>query len=104
MSLNAVSHRLWHDLSVRHKLMVLSLLPLLVVLPLLLGALVVWGNSAFDRLLITKVRSDLAVAHGHFVHVFVDRATRRPVAIPPRLRDALAGIVVAPPTATPSSG
>ncbi|MBL8626202.1 MAG: acyl-CoA thioesterase [Myxococcales bacterium] len=42
---------------------------------------------------------DQAVAHGHFVHVFVDRATRRPVAIPPRLRDALAGIVV-----TPSSG
>jgi len=69
MSLNAVSHRLWHDLSVRHKLMVLSLLPLLVVLPLLLGALVVWGNSAFDRLLITKVRSDLAVAHGYFGQV-----------------------------------
>jgi signal transduction histidine kinase len=64
-----VSQRLWHDLSVRHKLMVLSLLPLVVVLPLLLSALVIWGNSAFDRLLITKVRSDLAVAHGYFGHV-----------------------------------
>ncbi len=61
--------RLWHDLSVRHKLMVLSLLPLVVVLPLLLAALVIWGNSAFDRLLITKVRSDLAVAHGYFGQV-----------------------------------
>lgn len=30
-----------------------------------------------------------AAAHGHFVHVFVDRATRLPVPIPPRLRAAL---------------
>ncbi|MCF8155187.1 MAG: cache domain-containing protein [Rhodoferax sp.] len=60
---------MWHNLSVRHKLMVLSLLPLVVVLPLLLGALVIWGNSAFDRLLITKVRSDLSVAHGYFGQV-----------------------------------
>jgi signal transduction histidine kinase len=72
MRASAVSHRLWHDLSVRHKLMVLSLLPLVVVLPLLLGALVIWGNSAFDRLLITKVRSDLAVAHGYFGQVQSD--------------------------------
>ena len=56
----------WQHLSVRHKLMALSLLPLLVVLPLLVAALVIWGNSAYDRLLITKVRSDLGVAHGYF--------------------------------------
>lgn len=30
-----------------------------------------------------------AAAEGHFVHVFVDRATRRPVAIPPALLRAL---------------
>jgi acyl-CoA thioester hydrolase len=35
-----------------------------------------------------------AVAHGHFVHVFVDRATRRPVAIPDPVRAALATLVV----------
>ncbi len=35
-----------------------------------------------------------AVAHGHFVHVFVDRATRTPVAIPPPLRAALERLVV----------
>ena len=28
-------------------------------------------------------------ARGHFVHVYVDRATRRPVALPAPLRDAL---------------
>jgi acyl-CoA thioester hydrolase len=36
---------------------------------------------------------DLAAAHGHVVHVFVDRASRKPVAIPPPLRDALARLV-----------
>jgi acyl-CoA thioester hydrolase len=32
---------------------------------------------------------DAAVAHGHFVHVFVDRATRTPAPIPAHLRAAL---------------
>ena len=35
-----------------------------------------------------------ARAEGHFVHVFVDRATQRPVAIPGPLRAALARIQV----------
>jgi acyl-CoA thioester hydrolase len=35
---------------------------------------------------------DRAAAHGHFVHVFVDRKTRTPVAIPEPLRAALASI------------
>jgi len=35
-----------------------------------------------------------AAAHGYFVHVFVDRATRMPVPIPPRLREALARLQV----------
>jgi len=35
----------------------------------------------------------LAAAHGHFVHVFVDRATRLPVPIPPRIREALARLL-----------
>jgi acyl-CoA thioester hydrolase len=38
-----------------------------------------------------------AAAHGHFVHVFVDRATRLPVPIPPQLRGALATLVAPPP-------
>lgn len=31
----------------------------------------------------------LSAASGHFVHVYVDRATRRPVPLPQRLRDVL---------------
>jgi acyl-CoA thioester hydrolase len=34
-----------------------------------------------------------AAADGHFVHVFVERATRKPVAIPPRIRQALERLV-----------
>ena len=35
----------------------------------------------------------LAVAQGHFVHVYVDRVHRRPTAIPPAMRAVLAGIM-----------
>ncbi len=33
--------------------------------------------------------SDLSAASGHFVHVYVDRATRRPVPLPDKLRTTL---------------
>jgi len=36
-----------------------------------------------------------AAAQGHFVHVYVDRATRRPQALPPALRAALAPLAIA---------
>jgi acyl-CoA thioester hydrolase len=35
-----------------------------------------------------------AAAQGHFVHVYVDRATRRPVELPAALRAALEPLVV----------
>ncbi len=35
---------------------------------------------------------DMAAAQGHFVHVYVDRRTRRPVPLPERLRAVLAGL------------
>jgi two-component system NtrC family sensor kinase len=54
---------------IRRKLQAMVLLPLVVVLPLLGVVLLVWGNAALDSLLITKVRSDLAVAHGYFDRV-----------------------------------
>jgi acyl-CoA thioester hydrolase len=38
--------------------------------------------------------SDEAVAHGHFVHVFVERQGRTSTAIPDRIRQALAAIAV----------
>jgi signal transduction histidine kinase len=59
----------FHDLSIRNKLLAMVLLPLLVVLPLLTAILLWWGNAAFDQLVITKIRSDLAVANGYFERV-----------------------------------
>lgn len=38
---------------------------------------------------------DSAAAQGHFVHVYVDRQTRRPVALPEPLRKALEPLLVA---------
>ena len=55
--------------SIRSRLLLLALLPLGVVLPLLLAALIIWGGEYIDRLLITKVRADLAVAHGYYERV-----------------------------------
>lgn len=43
---------------------------------------VTYGIAIFDD-------DPRAAAHGYFVHVFVDRATRTPVPIPPPLRAAL---------------
>jgi acyl-CoA thioester hydrolase len=40
---------------------------------------------------------EAGAAEGWFVHVFVDRGTRQATPIPPRLRDALSALVVAPP-------
>lgn len=56
----------WLASSVRHKLLAMALLPLLVVFPLLVLAIAAWSSFTYERLLITKVRSDLAVARGYF--------------------------------------
>jgi signal transduction histidine kinase len=55
--------------SIRARLLLLALVPLGVVLPLTMAALAYWGGDYLDRLLVTKVRSDLAVAHGYFERV-----------------------------------
>jgi acyl-CoA thioester hydrolase len=49
------------------------------------------GNSSV-RYQVAVFRQDDAepAATGHFVHVYVDRATRRPVPVPPDVRAALA--------------
>lgn len=61
--------RAFRRLSIRNKLLAMVLLPLVVVLPLLGLLLMVWSNEAFDRLLKTKIRADLAVANGYFERV-----------------------------------
>lgn len=44
---------------------------------------VTWGVGVFAE------GGDVAAAHGSFVHVFVDRLSRQPVAIPEPMRSAL---------------
>ena len=61
--------RRFQQLPIRRKLLTMVLVPLLVVLPLLGLILLLWLNTAFDRLLTTKIRSDLAVAQGYFDRV-----------------------------------
>jgi acyl-CoA thioester hydrolase len=49
------------------------------------------GNSSVRyELELSSRGSDAIAANGYFVHVFVDRETRRPVPIPEPIRDALA--------------
>ena len=45
---------------------------------------------------IFRAGEDDPAATGYFVHVYVDRATRKPVALPEPLRRALARLVAAP--------
>ena len=63
---------LFARLSIRNKLLVMVLMPLLGVLPLLGAFLLWWGSVALDQLLLTKVRSDLAVAQGYFERVLAE--------------------------------
>jgi acyl-CoA thioester hydrolase len=54
-------------------------------------------SSVRYEIAIFTASDDAAAAQGEFVHVFVDRATRRPVELPPQLREALARLHVAAP-------
>ena len=53
------------------------------------------GNSSVQyELAVFKAGEDEACAAGRFVHVFVDRASNQPVAIPAGLREAMEQLVV----------
>jgi len=53
------------------------------------------GNSSVRyEVALFRNRHELASAQGHFVHVYVDRATQKPVALPEDLRAALERIRV----------
>jgi two-component system, NtrC family, sensor kinase len=81
--------------SIRNRLLALTLIPLLGVLPLLGLILLLWGNTAIDGLLISKIRSDLAVAQGYFDRVLAEVGSgTQAVAESYRLQRALA---IAPP-------
>lgn len=55
--------------SVRHRLLAIALLPMLVVLPLLLGTTMLRWTGKFDDLLMTKVNSDLTVARQYLERI-----------------------------------
>ena len=59
--------------------------------PLVVGLAVTrLGNSSVTyRLAIFEEPADAVAAVGHWVHVYVDRATRRPVPIPDTIRALL---------------
>jgi len=53
------------------------------------------GNSSVRyEIGIFRNEAEQAAAEGHFVHVYVDRASETPQTLPPLLREALAGILV----------
>ncbi|CAL92690.1 cache domain-containing protein [Azoarcus olearius] len=55
--------------SVRARLLLLVLAPLLIGVPVLLGIVWVWGTHGYDRLLVNKVSADLLTARQYFERV-----------------------------------
>jgi acyl-CoA thioester hydrolase len=51
------------------------------------------GSSVRYEIALFREGEDEAAAEGHFVHVYVDRATRRPTPLPDALRAALSPLV-----------
>jgi len=51
-------------------------------------------SSVRYRLAVFKAGAPVAAAAGHFTHVYVDRATNRPVPIPDGHRALMEGLVV----------
>ena len=61
----------WPDLfgSVRAKLLLIVLLPPAIMVPALTGLLVYWGDSAYDRLLVSRVSAEMITAHQYMERV-----------------------------------
>ena len=78
--------------SVRFRLLAIALLPMLVVVPLFLAAVVLNWSQRFESLLIAKVNGDLTIAHQYFTRL-QERASEQIGALSASaaLRDALAG-------------
>jgi two-component system NtrC family sensor kinase len=56
-------------LSVRAKLILLVLAPLLLGLPILVALVIYWADTSYDRLLIIKINGDLVAAQKYFERV-----------------------------------
>ncbi len=55
--------------SVRAKLLLIVLLPPAIMVPALTGLLVYWGDSAYDRLLVSRVSAEMITAHQYMERV-----------------------------------
>ncbi len=53
-------------------------------------------SSVRYEIALFRAGEDAPAATGHFVHVYVDRATRRPVPVPAEVLRTLADLIVAP--------
>lgn len=61
---------LWQrDTSVRFRLLVIALLPILVLMPVLIGVTMQRWIARTDQILLTRVTSDLVVAHQYLAHL-----------------------------------
>lgn len=58
--------------SIRFRLLAIALLPMLVILPLLLGVTMARWNAKFNSLLISKVNGDLTIADQYFKRILGD--------------------------------
>ncbi|TPK95568.1 HAMP domain-containing protein [Mesorhizobium sp. B2-4-12] len=56
-------------LSVRARLLAIALVPMLVILPLLLGISIYRWNAKFDAITVSKVNDDLTIAHQYLARI-----------------------------------
>ena len=66
--------------SVRVRLLVIAILPMLVVMPLFIGAVVLNWSKRFDELLIAKVNGELTIAH-QYLERLRERTSEQVVAL-----------------------
>jgi signal transduction histidine kinase len=62
--------------SVRARLLLLTLLPMLVLMPLFIGAVALNWSARFDRLLIAKVNGELTIAHQYMTRILESSTDR----------------------------
>ncbi|MFB6421093.1 sensor histidine kinase [Bradyrhizobium tunisiense] len=77
--------------SVRFRLLAIALLPMLVILPLLLGVAIYRWNAKFDATLISKVNGDLTIAHQYLARILEKSGVQiRALSLSARFHEVLA--------------
>ncbi len=77
--------------SVRFRLLAIALLPMLVILPLLLGVAIYRWNAKFDATLISKVNGDLTIAHQYLARILEKTGVQiRALSLSARFQEVLA--------------